>query len=45
MMRRHGHEVLYINTTKMLTHLGGGRADGTHEQRRALHAAGPAGAR
>jgi DNA replication protein DnaC len=30
---RRGHEVLFINTAKMLTHLAGGRADGTHEQR------------
>jgi DNA replication protein DnaC len=30
---RRGHEVLFINTTKMLTHLAGGRADVTHEQR------------
>ena len=30
---RRGYEVLFINTAKMLTHLAGGRADGTHEQR------------
>ena len=34
---RRGHEVLFINTTKMLTHLAGGRADGTHEQRLARY--------
>jgi DNA replication protein DnaC len=34
---RRGHEVLFINTAKMLTHLAGGRADGTHEQRLARY--------
>jgi DNA replication protein DnaC len=34
---RRGHEVLFINTTKMLAHLAGGRADGTHEQRLARY--------
>ena len=34
---RRGHEVLFINTTKMLTHLAGGRADVTHEQRLARY--------
>jgi DNA replication protein DnaC len=34
---RRGHEVLFINTTKMLTHLAGGRADGTHEHRLARY--------
>jgi DNA replication protein DnaC len=29
---RRGYEVLFINTDKMLAHLAGGRADGTHEQ-------------
>jgi DNA replication protein DnaC len=30
---RRGYEVLCVNTDKMLSHLAGGRADGTHEQR------------
>jgi DNA replication protein DnaC len=30
---RRGYEVVFINTDKMLAHLAGGRADGTHEQR------------
>jgi DNA replication protein DnaC len=30
---RRGFDVLFIDTAKMLTHLAGGRADGTHEQR------------
>jgi DNA replication protein DnaC len=34
---RRGHEVLFINTDKMLAHLAGGRADGTHEQRLARY--------
>jgi DNA replication protein DnaC len=34
---RRGYEVLFINTTKMLAHLAGGRADGTHEQRLARY--------
>jgi DNA replication protein DnaC len=34
---RRGHEVLFINTAKMLAHLAGGRADGTHEQRLARY--------
>jgi DNA replication protein DnaC len=34
---RRGYEVLFINTDKMLTHLAGGRADGTHEQRLARY--------
>jgi DNA replication protein DnaC len=34
---RRGYEVLFINTAKMLTHLAGGRADGTHEQRLARY--------
>jgi DNA replication protein DnaC len=31
---RRGFDVVFIDTAKMLTHLAGGRADGTHEQRR-----------
>src|SRR2546425_9338379 len=34
---RRGHEVLFINTDKMLSHLAGGRADGTREQRLARY--------
>jgi DNA replication protein DnaC len=34
---RRGYEVLFINTAKMLAHLAGGRADGTHEQRLARY--------
>jgi DNA replication protein DnaC len=34
---RRGYEVLFVNTDKMLTHLAGGRADGTHEQRLARY--------
>jgi DNA replication protein DnaC len=34
---RRGYEVLFVNTNKMLTHLAGGRADGTHEQRLARY--------
>ena len=34
---RRGYEVLFINTAKMLGHLAGGRADGTHEQRLARY--------
>jgi DNA replication protein DnaC len=34
---RRGHEVLFINTDKMLVHLAGGRADGTREQRLARY--------
>jgi DNA replication protein DnaC len=34
---RRGYEVLFINTDKMLAHLAGGRADGTHEQRLARY--------
>src|SRR5438093_9817516 len=34
---RRGHEVLFMTTDKMLTHLAGGRADGTHEQRLARY--------
>jgi DNA replication protein DnaC len=30
---RRGFDVLFIDTAKMLAHLAGGRADGTHEQR------------
>jgi DNA replication protein DnaC len=30
---RRGFDVLFIDTAKMLTHLAGGRADGTHDQR------------
>jgi DNA replication protein DnaC len=31
------YEVLFINTAKILAHLAGGRADGTHEQRLARY--------
>ncbi len=34
---RHGFDVLFIDTAKMLAHLAGGRADGTHEQRLARY--------
>ena len=34
---RHGFDVLFIDTAKMLLHLAGGRADGTHEQRLARY--------
>jgi len=34
---RRGYDVLFINTAKMLAHLAGGRADGTHEQRLARY--------
>src|SRR5499426_1476880 len=34
---RRGYEVLFINTDKMLAHLAGGRAEGTHEQRLARY--------
>jgi len=34
---RRGHEVLFISTDKMLAHLAGGRADGSHEQRLARY--------
>jgi DNA replication protein DnaC len=34
---RRGYEVIFVNTDKMLTHLAGGRADGTHEQRLARY--------
>lgn len=34
---RRGYGVLFINTAKMLAHLAGGRADGTHEQRLARY--------
>ena len=34
---RRGHEVLFIDTAKMLGHLAGGRADGTHEHRLARY--------
>ena len=34
---RRGFDVLFIDTAKMLTHLAGGRADGTHEQRLARY--------
>ncbi len=34
---RRGYEVLFVNTAKMLAHLAGGRADGTHEQRLARY--------
>src|SRR5439155_454435 len=34
---RRGHEVLFMTTDKMLTHLAGGRADGTREQRLARY--------
>jgi DNA replication protein DnaC len=34
---RRGYEVLFINTAKMLGHLAGGRADGTHDQRLARY--------
>src|SRR2546428_2598814 len=34
---RRGYEVVFINTDKMLAHLAGGRADGTHEQRLARY--------
>jgi DNA replication protein DnaC len=34
---RRGYDVLFINTAKMLGHLAGGRADGTHEQRLARY--------
>ena len=34
---RRGYEVIFINTDKMLGHLAGGRADGTHEQRLARY--------
>ena len=30
---RRGFDVVFIDTAKMLTHLAGGRADGTHDQR------------
>ena len=34
---RRGFDVLFTDTAKMLTHLAGGRADGTHEQRLARY--------
>jgi DNA replication protein DnaC len=34
---RHGYEVLFIDTDKMLAHIAGGRADGTREQRLARY--------
>lgn len=34
---RRGFDVLFIDTAKMLAHLAGGRADGTHEQRLARY--------
>jgi DNA replication protein DnaC len=34
---RRGYEVRFITTAKMLAHLAGGRADGTHEQRLARY--------
>jgi DNA replication protein DnaC len=34
---RRGHEVLFIDTAKMLAHLAGGRADGTQPQRLARY--------
>jgi DNA replication protein DnaC len=34
---RRGFDVLFIDTAKMLTHLAGGRADSTHEQRLARY--------
>jgi DNA replication protein DnaC len=34
---RRGYEVLFTNTAKMLAHLAGGRAHGTHEQRLARY--------
>ena len=34
---RRGFDVLFIDTAKMLTHLAGCRADGTHEQRLARY--------
>jgi DNA replication protein DnaC len=34
---RRGYEVLFVTTDKMLSHLAGGRADGTHEQRLARY--------
>jgi len=34
---RRGFEVLFVSTAKMLAHLAGGRADGTHEQRLARY--------
>jgi DNA replication protein DnaC len=34
---RRGHEVLFVSTAKMLTHLAGGRADGTLAQRLARY--------
>ena len=34
---RRGYEVLFIDTAKMLSHLAGGRADGTREQRLARY--------
>ena len=34
---RRGYEVLFIDTAKMLLHLAGGRADGTHAQRLARY--------
>src|SRR5256712_7138407 len=35
--RRRSFDVVFIDTAKMLTHLAGGRADGTHEQRLARY--------
>jgi DNA replication protein DnaC len=34
---RRGHEVLFVSTDKMLTHLAGGRADGTRDTRLARY--------
>jgi DNA replication protein DnaC len=34
---RRGFDALFIPTAKMLAHLAGGRADGTHEQRLARY--------
>ena len=34
---RRGYEVLFIDTAKMLAHLAGGRADGTHDHRLARY--------
>jgi len=34
---RQGHDVLFVNTHKMLRHLNGGRADGTYDKRLATY--------
>ncbi len=34
---RQGHDVLFVNTHKMLRHLNGGRADGTYDKRMATY--------